>query len=53
MCSRNAVLCGLRKEFVGEFTEPGLEHGTDDVDIIEVILLKQIDVTLCVALADD
>jgi hypothetical protein len=40
VCSGDAVLCGLGEQFVGKFTEPSLEHGADDVNIVEVILLK-------------
>lgn len=38
------VLGGLWEKFVGEFTEPGFEHGTNDIDVVEVALLEEIDV---------
>jgi hypothetical protein len=38
--SSDAVLCRLGKKFVGKLTQPSLEHGSDDVDIVEVVLLE-------------
>lgn len=32
------------ENLVGEFTKPGLEHGTNGVDVIEVGLFKQVDI---------
>jgi hypothetical protein len=51
--SSDAVLCSLGKEFVGKLTQPGLEHGADDVDIVEVVLLEEIDVKFYVTLAKE
>jgi hypothetical protein len=53
MCPGNAVLRGLREQFVGEFAEPCLEHRADDIDIVQIILLEEIDITLCPALATE
>ncbi len=53
MSRRDAVLGGLGKQFVGQFTEPSFEHGADDVDVVEIVLLKEIDITLYSALAKE
>jgi len=49
--SSNAVLGSLGKELIWQLTEPGLEHGANDVNIIEIIFLKQIDIIFCTRLA--
>lgn len=40
----NADLRIFRKEHVGQVTQPGLEHGADDVDVVEIRLVKEIDI---------
>jgi hypothetical protein len=38
------VLHRLREDFLGEITKPRLEHGRDDVDIVELGLVEKINV---------
>ena len=47
MCLSDTILGSLGKQLVRKFTEPSLQHGADDVDIVEITLLKKVDVTLC------
>jgi hypothetical protein len=42
--SGNAVLGLLREQFIGEFAQPSLEHGTDDINIVQVFLFEEVDV---------
>jgi len=47
MCLSDTILGSLGEQLVRKFTEPSLQHGADDVDIVEITLLKKVDVTLC------
>ena len=38
--SGDAVLRLLWEQFVWQFAEPSLEHGADDIDIVQIFLLK-------------
>lgn len=40
----NSVLRGLWEQLVGQFAKPSFKHRADNIDIVEVILLKKIDV---------
>lgn len=40
----NTLLDSFWKKFVLKFTEPGLEHRANDVDIVEIRLLKEVDI---------
>lgn len=40
----DSILGLFRKELIGKFTKPSFEHRANNVDIIQVVLLKQVDV---------
>ena len=42
--ARYSLLSSLGKELVWKLSQPGLEHRPNNVDIIEIILIKQIDI---------
>lgn len=39
------------KDFVGEFAEPGLQHGADNIDVVQVVLFEEINIEFCLVLA--
>ena len=43
----NPVLGLFREQFVGKFSQPGFQHGADDVDVVEIRLFKKIHIQLC------
>ncbi len=49
----DAVLGFFWEDFVREFAEPGFEHGADDVDVVEFVLVEEVDVALCFFVSGD
>ena len=46
-CCGDLALGVFGENFVGKFTEPGFEHGTDDIDVVEFTLVEEVDIALC------
>lgn len=46
-----AVLGDFGEKFIRQFAQPGFEHGANDVNIVKIILLKEINIIFCVVLA--
>jgi hypothetical protein len=45
------VLHGFGEDFIGEVAQPGLKHGADGVDVVEVGFFEQVDVEFSVEAA--
>lgn len=51
--ARNTVLCLFWEQLIREFSEPLLQEGTDNVDVVEIAFLEEVDVEFCNSISND